>query len=338
MIEARELDDTWNDIWDDFVGSVGAGLYHRTDWLKALALTRKLELLRLGFFRDGTLCGVVPLYITKLGPLSIAGSPFVVEDTPYLGVAASDSDLPEVLVHLVCYAGEKRISFLRLMQRQQLDAHNIPANFTVVEKHSHVLKLDAPQDDLWNRLEGRCRTAVRKAEKSGVTIVPEESPDCLAVYYPMLDSLYLNQRIATPNPPQLYTSLWKHFFPDRFRVLTARYGGRVVAGIILVNDGVRWYYLNGSSYPEYNNLNANNLLQWEAIKFALREGGREYDFVGSDIERLARFKKSFGGELVAYTCLEYAASPVVTIIRNYYPHFKNAVGRIRSRFAASWKS
>jgi hypothetical protein len=65
-------------------------------------------------------------------------------------------------------------------------------------------------------------------------------------------------------------------------------------------------------------LNPSNLVLWKAVERAAERGCREFDFVGSDIPRLARFKESFGGELVEHSCIEWASSRAVWMAREWW--------------------
>jgi lipid II:glycine glycyltransferase (peptidoglycan interpeptide bridge formation enzyme) len=180
-------------------------------------------------------------------------------------------------------------------------------------------------------MEGRCRTAIRKAEKSGVTVVRETGRECIAPYYEILSALYAAQGRSTPNPREFYLELWDRFSRRGLIVLTARHESATIAGALLLHDRDTVYYLNGCSLHAHNHLNPNSLIQWEAIQLAKTSGAHRYDFVGSDIERLAKFKRSFGGAEVAYTLIEHAGSRWVHAARRHFPAMKRLASQLRSR-------
>ena len=318
--------------WDEFVtGHPSGTLFHTSAWLDILVETQSLLLQRIGYFEDGILVGVLPIFIKNIWPLRVAASPFVVEDTPYMGVVIDSDRLPRALELLGPYMKRRGIHFLRILQRDDLLREMRPPGFQVTEKHTHLVDLTKSEDALWNAFEGRCRTAVRKGEKGGVTIREESCRQGLDAYYTILDNLYAGQNMATPNPKNFYTLLWDAFAGGQFHMLTAWLDETLIAGALIIHDRDRCYYLNGASRSDYNTLCPNNLLQWEALRLAKSLGALRYDFVGSDIERLAKFKKSFGGELMTYVCLERSSSAWVSFIRQKYPEFKMIAGRIRNR-------
>lgn len=92
----------------------------------------------------------------------------------------------------------------------------------------------------------------------------------------------------------------------RMRLYLAYYGGELVAGTVTLMYGGKCWYLYGASSDGHRNVMATYLLQWEAIKWAIAEGCRVYDFrgVSGDMDEknplygIYRFKKGFNGELV----------------------------------------
>ena len=60
-------------------------------------------------------------------------------------------------------------------------------------------------------------------------------------------------------------------------------------------------------------------------------GVEYYDFVGSDIPRLAEFKKSFGGERITHSLIEKTSSKRIRFLRNQYPVYRKTIGNIRKK-------
>lgn len=65
----------------------------------------------------------------------------------------------------------------------------------------------------------------------------------------------------------------------------------------LLYDENRCYYLLGGSDPQYSKYCSQNLVLWEAIKFASTVS-KSFDFEGSMIEGIENFFRQFGGEQV----------------------------------------
>src|SRR5947209_3209613 len=85
--------------WNRLVEESPNGLvFHLNEWLEVLADTQRLSLRRFGLYAgaDKQLIGVLPIFFGRFGPIRVAGSPLIVEDTPYMG--------PVVAEHLVSRA------------------------------------------------------------------------------------------------------------------------------------------------------------------------------------------------------------------------------------------
>lgn len=332
MLTFQDITSNVSSDWDDFIIRHPAGtLFHSSSWLDILAKSQNLTIIKTGFFENGILVGVMPIFIKNIWPLRVAASPYLVEDTPYMGLVIDADRFAEALNLLASFMKQAGIHFLRIIQRDIISPEIQLSGFKLIEKHTHVLDLTKSEEEIWTTFEGRCRTAIRKAEKGGVSIKRETSREVIDAYYEILNNLYVGQKMTTPNPKAFYYRLRDAFEDDKFTMLTAWHAETLIAGAIIIHDRDRCYYLNGASHYDYNSLCPNNLIQWEAIRLAKSTGALWYDFVGSDIERLAKFKKSFGGVLISYTCLEKSSSALVSLIRQKYPELKMLKGRIATR-------
>ena len=166
-----------------------------------------------------------------------------------------------------------------------------------------VVDLRVGKDVVWDRMEGRARTAVRKAEKNGVT-VRHAGPRDLAAYYDIHCATY-NRTGITPHPKRYFNVIWTKFLPtDRALILVAEHEGKPVAMEtfgVFKNQGLYW---TGASTDTGLDLEANSLLQWHAIMWMIERGfsfyetGEAFPHAKSGKEKgLNDFKRSFGGVL-----------------------------------------
>jgi CelD/BcsL family acetyltransferase involved in cellulose biosynthesis len=336
MLELHDLRPEWRSGWDNLVVThAGAMLFHRPDWLQILQRTQHLDLLPLGIVQGGQMVGVLPLFVKRYGPLRIGASPFVVEDTPYLGPVVDQYPLGAVLDALDAWARRAGLAFVRLLLPPH--AHGSAAigsvapnsRMTVVEKHTHILDLTRGADRLWQDLKHGCRGAIKKAQRAGLEIVPATASSDVCDYYAIADALYRAQGRRHPNPPELFQQLWARFSPSKeVSLLLAHHDGRPVGGVFLAHANGTVHYLDGASDATGKRLQAVNLLLWHAVLQALDTGATHFDFVGSDIPRLAQFKASFGGTLHPYWCIEIEYSHLAGILRRFYPRWKALVARV----------
>lgn len=307
----------------------GAGeslVFHRRAWLEVLAETQGAQLERYGLYADPThsnLVGVMPVLLGRFGPFRVGGSPLVVEDTPYMGPVVPSELMASALVAVREEVGRKA-SFFRTLLPGSLSQTARDAlekeGFEVTTKTTHRLDLTVGVEALWDQLEGRCRTAVRRARKGGVEVRRVREPTAAQIqeYYSIVEEVFGAQQRKPPNPLAFFEELWSRVPAGSLSMILAELDGEIIAGIMLAHDRHRVYYIDGASLYAYRKLNASNLLLWDAMEWAAEDGRDQFDFVGSDIPRLARFKESFGGRLTEHSCVEWARSRAVWMAREWW--------------------
>jgi len=336
MLELRDLRPDWESVWTKTVAVLpGATLFHQADWLRVLQRTQHLDLVPLGITQNDRVIGLLPLFVKRYGPLRVGASPFIVEDTPYLGPVIDQVSLGAVLDALGRWARQTRLGFVRLLLPPVAPGSaavgttaTTNARATLIEKHTHILDLTVGTDRLWRNLREGCRGAIKKAQRTGLEVTRATTPGEVHDYYGIADALYRGQGRRHPNPRELFQELWERFSPSKeVSLLLARHHGQTVAGVFLAHANGTVYYLDGASDPAGKRLQAANLLLWEGILQAVKAGAERFDFVGSDIPRLAQFKASFGGSLHPYWCIEIAYSRLAGVLRHTYPRWKAFVER-----------
>lgn len=170
-----------------------------------------------------------------------------------------------------------------------------------------VVDLRVGEDILWQKLEKRARTAIRKAEKNGVRVRPADRPEDLDTYYDLHCQTY-RRTGATPHPRAYFAAIWRDFLPHGYaRIFLAEWEGNVVgAENFGVYKGAAIYW-TGAASDQGLAVEANSLLQWTAMQWMIRHGLAWYEtgeafphLQGGKLKGLNDFKRSFGGELYPY--------------------------------------
>jgi lipid II:glycine glycyltransferase (peptidoglycan interpeptide bridge formation enzyme) len=158
------------------------------------------------------------------------------------------------------------------------------------------LNLFADVDFLFSKLQSPVRRAIRKAEKSQVTVETSQSLDAVRAYY----SLHCRTRRQHGLPPQPFR-FFRHIQEQVLThnhgvVVTARYGGRPIASAVFFHAGAEAIYKFGASDKRFHELRANNLVMWEAIKRYASRGFKILDFGRTSLadEGLRRYKLGWG--------------------------------------------
>jgi hypothetical protein len=167
-----------------------------------------------------------------------------------------------------------------------------------------MVDLRGGKDSVWRGMEGRARTAVRKAEKAGVTVREAHGASDLNLYYDLHAQTYRRTGVR-PHPREYFETLWRRLGPSgELMALFAEHAGTVVAAQVFgVYKGAGWYWTAASS-TDGTRLAAPNLLQWAAMSRLVEAGCDWYDtgaaYIGpgdSKSHSISDFKRSMGGEL-----------------------------------------
>jgi hypothetical protein len=172
-----------------------------------------------------------------------------------------------------------------------------------LEEHStasFIIPLEGRSPEtIWEGMEGRARTAIRKAEKLGVEVSWATSASDVHKFYQLHLETFRRTGLD-PFPSDFFSKMFLHGW-SRFAL--ASYQGKTIAGVNIASYRDTSFYMSGASSAEHQETNATYLLQWAAIQDAQKRGVRFYE-VGEDLsdspneklKQISRFKRAFGGE------------------------------------------
>ena len=89
-------------------------------------------------------------------------------------------------------------------------------------------------------------------------------------------------------------------FPLNSKFFFAQHEGKYIAGALFFVCKDIVTFIAGGSYREKWNVYPNNALFWHAIEFYHNKGFKTLDLLGIDLERIGKFKKGWGGEIVSH--------------------------------------
>lgn len=288
-----QLYDDGEILWDAFVAThQGSSNYHQYGWRNVI----EKSFGHATYYLVARNCaceiiGILPLVYMEshfFGKFLIS-LPFF----NYGGLLCHDNEIAESLL-------EKARGLLDSLHAEFVEFRHIETTLSGLESRQHkvsmVLDLEGDEELQWRALDAKVRNQVRKAEKSGLTATMG--------HLDLLDGFY---EVFCRNMRDLGTPVYgKNFFqnilvafPDTTRILSVMFEGRVVASGLLTwfkdTLEVPW----ASSISDYREKCPNNLLYWEAIRFAISNGSQKFDFGRSTPgEGTFRFKKQWGARPV----------------------------------------
>ncbi len=161
---------------------------------------------------------------------------------------------------------------------------------------------------IWDSMQGRSRTAIRKASKSGLTstIQPANADDLTAgSAFRRLYGQTMRRVASAPEylfPQGYYRRLADGLGKGLLLAEVRDPGGAVVAGALVLRHRDRAHYHLAGSAPLAARDGANNLLLWTILRWAAESGCRLVHLGGGVRagDGLFRFKCSFGGVRTAF--------------------------------------
>jgi hypothetical protein len=174
---------------------------------------------------------------------------------------------------------------------------------------THILDLQGGFSAVWEkRFQSTTRTAIRKAERSNLTVEWDSSGRLIPVYFNMFMTWAMRRGRERHLPDWLvrYTNRQRdplerfekiqEFFGDSSRIYVASVNGEPVAATVFLMHGNHAFYYRGTSVREKANpVRANDLLQCMMIQEACQAGCRYFHMGESGgVESLMRFKTGFG--------------------------------------------
>jgi hypothetical protein len=322
MSELAAIDraDVGREAWDAFVdASPEAWLWHRYDLCEALGHWDHSADASFALREDGRLVAVMPLRAITYRRLRLLdacdveslGGPAVLEGLGRrLAARVREAAILEARERATGTPMELRVVLPPLAPALRGD--DAPRVNPLLElglentlTQTWVVDLRPGTDALWEGLEGRARTAVRKAERVGIQ-VRDARPDTADLdAYEQLHLATCARTGAQPHPRAYFEAIWAHFLSAGLAwILLAEHDGAVVAARnfgVYKGAALTW---TAAGLDEAGPLGANAMLQWEAMRRLAAEGvewcetGESFPNAADAKQRgLSEFKRSFGGDL-----------------------------------------
>lgn len=173
-------------------------------------------------------------------------------------------------------------------------------------RYTYVINLDNIKR-IWAEMDSTRRNDIRRAEKDGIYI---EGGGKFEEIFSLVEKTFQRQKMkikfraaAFQYNDLLEKKGWCRSFIAKDK------DGKPIAGVYIVWDWKRSYYLLGGYDPQHRHHGAMALAIWEAIKFSKEKLGlKEFDFEGSMLPQIELFFRKFGGKLVPYYSVSFMPS------------------------------
>jgi serine/alanine adding enzyme len=257
--------------WDEFVLRAPDGTFaHRWAWLGIVSASYGHRVIPMAAFRGEELAGVLPLVLmrSRLFGRHLVSMPFL--DAGGLCTAGdrmADDALARAAIEL---AGDSDAH----LELRHTAARPIPLPASQ-HKIDLVTDLAGGEDAVWARIDNARRRQVRKARRSGLQISLHGS-EALPAFNRIIETQMRD--FGSPTHRRGFCRRIMEGFGADARILLARDGDAVIgAGMVLTQGdwmGVPWLAALRSTFARA----PNQLLYWEAIRYAIARGCRVFDF------------------------------------------------------------
>jgi len=165
------------------------------------------------------------------------------------------------------------------------------------------LNLTADEDALFANFRKNSRYEIRRAERSGVSVTEASTDAEIEEFLRAHGDLAARKGFPLDELERMRRQIrWLISSESRGALLLASHEGAVRGGVVIARAARRCWYIWGATQTQPN-LSVGQILQWQAIRWAKRNGCTEYDFGGytpGATSGPAWFKAGFGGTEVHF--------------------------------------
>ncbi len=293
--------------WDAFVsGQAGASLGHASAWARVMREAYGVDPHYLAVRDSARIAAVLPLVRV---PTLRGGAELV--SMPYLdagGILGPEPEAARLLLDAACEhaaaCGASAVELRQLGARPGLEPEPAPAPGPELDRVNLVLALAEDEDALWAALPAKVRNQTRKARREGLHAWVAGAEACEGFYQPFR----VNMRdLGTPVHARRFYECAARAFGDALRFVVALDGERAVGGLVAIHTGERVTVTWAATLRAERPRCPNNLIYWEALRWAVGRGARWFDFGRSPRESgTHRFKRGWGAEEEPLAWLRYA--------------------------------
>ena len=297
--------------WNRLAAQPGATPFHGWEWLSWIAPQLSCEFVPLKVVHGGEAVGVAPLLLRRRWGLASANIvPF-----SYLGPLVPVELVSATSYALLRWARNRRVVSMELCLNPGLPAADDAlgaAGFDEERVDTFVVDLAGyDESELFSRLGGDARTAVRRSVKRGVS-VRTSTPEDLRQVLPAVHVESLGA--ACDYAALIGEAVASGTLPVPARCATAVVDGRPVGVSITLGgapSAVGWL---GAVHRADQYTQANAALFWDAISWAAREGHVSMDMCGAPDPGIATFKRKFRPRIETHLVGRWS-SPVLAAVR-----------------------
>jgi lipid II:glycine glycyltransferase (peptidoglycan interpeptide bridge formation enzyme) len=189
------------------------------------------------------------------------------------------------------------------------DARCFLWNGYVVQPHyTYRINLSSGSQAVWENFDRKLRVSIHRAEKEGIEVKRGGRED-IEFITGSLSKRFADQGYEPRDHRNYLYDLYDAFAHDHFRIFIAMHQGYQVGGMIAICNRDLMQLWVGVPKPDLKGISPNDLVQWEAIKWACDQGFKYYELMDAgDNPRLRHFKSKYNPEIhIWFSATKYAS-------------------------------
>lgn len=300
-----EIDSKESSKINQFIEENKGLIFHETKFNEIVSGSFNTNLSYLLAYENNKLAGICPMHTIKKGFLNLTYSNPAIFEVPYGGWVFDNKQVSiQHLLNQTNPSFNEHLTYWSNIQiKEDSDGYD---NLAFTSHQTAVIDLSPDEDTIWKGvINSKRRNMIRKALKSEVK-VKLYGAEGFESYYPLMADMHDKANLET-KPVSYYENVLHNYFVKKQAVIfLAKMNSKVISGVILLGNKNVMHYWQGASKKDGPNLGQNELLQWEAIKWAKDNGSKYYDLCVVEKERLpniARFKLGFSKNIVPFYLL-----------------------------------
>jgi lipid II:glycine glycyltransferase (peptidoglycan interpeptide bridge formation enzyme) len=225
---------------------------------------------------------------------------------------------------------------------------HLPYRWTYWNAPRDVYRVDLAmgegEEELFQSIDPKARTGIRKAKKEGVIIRPAESLEEVKAFHAAYKKFAIEKGFLFRSF-SYQESLWKEFISrGRGRLFLSIHDGEIIGGQICLVFGELCVEMHRGVLYQHHKLRVNEALVWEGMRWAKGSGCRWYCQRGVGAGPLQKFKQKFRPQLVSLVgyydlCFYPRIYSIITFLEfKMLPSAVNIMMRLRRRIGKIGRS
>ena len=319
--------------WDRFVRvALGGSVFSSSAWLACASAAVGSAVHTIGYYKNGRLIAALSGQEGSGGGIKRFTTPVL---TPHGGLllAPIPAKTPAKLEAEYTRAAQAFITHLRncfdyvqlSLSPDMVDVREFAwAGWETSVRYTYHLDT-RDQVTMWDRVERRTRTVIRKAEKEGFVVRPTDDLNLFRRQFELIQQRQEGYTVDAAMVAEFVAQATQANLAEMYMVESATGAPAAVVAFARGFDRVRdrVYAWQAGADPAFNHTGALSLLYWKYLNESEYE---KFDFVGANLPSIAFFKRGFGGDLVPYFVVEGYRRPWLKRARWARNLLRNRIG------------